>query len=146
MPIKSNPPSSRVKVLLTIATCALLAATGLAAALGARRHSTRAATSHSQLLPAAVGPAQIVRFTVYDAGIFPREARASAGLVALQLEDMSGGSAELVVANESLQPVGQVVRQPHRQRADTHILLVPGRYTVYDPNRPTNQVTLVVEP
>jgi hypothetical protein len=87
----------------------------------------------------------MVRFTVYDAGIFPREARASAGLVALHFEDMSGGSAGLVVVGESLQTVGQVVRRPQRWRDNARISLVPGRYTVYDASRPTHRATLIIE-
>ncbi len=103
-------------------------------------------TSQRELLPTAPGPAQIVRFTVYDAGIFPSEAHAGAGLVALHIEDMSRGSAGLVVASESLQTVAQVVRRAQRWRDHAHVLLVPGRYTVYDASRPVNRATLIIEP
>ena len=108
--------------------------------------SAPATTNPQELLPVERGPAQMVHFTVYDAGIFPREVRVSAGLVALHIEDMSGGSAGLVVANGSLQAVVQVVRRPQRWRDNARVSLVPGRYTVYDASRPMNRATLIVEP
>ncbi len=92
------------------------------------------------------GPAQMVHFTIYDAGIFPKEVRVSAGVVALHIEDMSAGSSGLVVANESLETVAQVVRRPERRRDNAPISLVSGRYTVYDASRPRNRATLIVEP
>jgi len=106
----------------------------------------RVNTNPQQLLPAPNGPAQMVHFTIYDAGIFPREERVSAGVVALHLEDMSGGSAGLVVASESLVTLAQVVRRPGRWRDNAQVSLVPGRYTVYDATRPMNRATLIVEP
>lgn len=102
--------------------------------------------NNPQVLPTVRGPAQMVHFTVYDAGIFPREVRVRAGAVALHIEDMSGGSAGLVVANEALQTVAQVVRRPQRWRDNARVSLVPGRYTVYDASRPMNRATLIVEP
>ena len=110
------------------------------------RNSLRAATSQQGLLTTARGPAQMVHFTVYDAGIFPWEEHVSAGVVALHLEDMSGGSAGLVVASESLVTLAQVVRRPGRWRDNAQVFLVPGRYTVYDASRPRNRATLIVEP
>lgn len=110
------------------------------------RNSLRAATSQQGLLTTARGPAQMVHFTIYDAGIFPREERVSAGVVALHLEDMSEGSAGLVVASKSLVTLAQVVRRPGRWRDNAQVFLVPGRYTVYDASRPRNRATLIVEP
>jgi hypothetical protein len=110
------------------------------------RNSLRAATSQQGLLTTARGPAEMVHFTIYDAGIFPREERVSPGVVALHLEDMSGGSAGLVVASESLVTLAQIVRRPGRWRDNAQVSLVPGRYTVYDASRPRNRATLIVEP
>ena len=110
------------------------------------RRSASATTNAQQLLPVARGPVQMVHFTVYDAGIFPRETRVSAGLVLLHIEDMSGSSAGLVVASESLQTVAQVVRRPQQWRDNVRVSLVPGRYTVYDASRPMNRASLTVEP
>ena len=102
--------------------------------------------TNSQQLITTTGPAQLVRFTVYDAGIFPKEVRVSAGSVVLRLEDMSGASAGLLVTGESLQTMGQVVRRPHHWRENARISLSPGRYTVFDPSRPANRARLIVEP
>lgn len=136
---------SRSPVLAVIVLGLLILAT-VGVKARAWRSFTPINTNPQQILPTALGPAQMVHFTVYDAGIFPREVRVSAGLVALHIEDMSGGSAGLVVANESLQAVAQVVRRPERWRDNARVSLVPGRYTVYDASRPANQATLIVEP
>lgn len=110
------------------------------------RNSWPAITKQEQLLPTIPGPAQIVRFTVYDAGIFPSEARAGAGLVDLHMEDMSGGSEGLVLISESREALMQIIRSPGRGRGRGRIALGPGRYAVYDPSRPMNQSTLIIEP
>jgi len=99
-----------------------------------------------QLLSGTRGPVQIVRFTLYDVGIFPREARASAGIVAIQMQDLSGDSAGLVVQSEASQILGQVVRAQGQWRAKTRLTLSPGRYQVYDASRPRNKATLIIEP
>jgi hypothetical protein len=110
------------------------------------RNSAPVPLQTQRLLPPERGPAQIVRFTIYDAGIFPKEERVSEGLVALHLEDMSGSSAGLVVASESLQTVAQVVRRQESWRDNARISLAAGRYTVYDASRPLNRAKLLVEP
>jgi len=102
-------------------------------------------TNPQQLLPVQPGPAEMIHFTVYDAGIFPKEVRVSAGSVVLRIEDMSGSSAGLVVVSESLQTVAQVVRRPQHWRDKARVSLGPGRYTVYDASQPTNRATLIVE-
>jgi len=91
------------------------------------------------------GLAQIVRFTVYDAGIFPKEAHASPGWVAIHIQDMSGASSGLVVLNESRQTLGQIVRDQRHWRANARMHLEPGRYLVLDASRPTIRATLIVE-
>ena len=98
-----------------------------------------------QLLVVTSGSVQIVRFTVYDAGIFPREARVSADRVAIQFEDLTGDSGGLFIRNERSEMVGQVVRSPNRWRGSTRVTLAPGRYQVYDSSRPANQATLIVQ-
>jgi hypothetical protein len=92
------------------------------------------------------GPVQVVRFTLYDAGIFPREARVSAGQVGINIEDVTGNSVGLVVQNESRQAVGQIVRRLRQWRGGGRIALGPGRYQVFDASRPRNRATLIVEP
>lgn len=110
------------------------------------RNIAPGATIPQQLLPIQSGPAQMVRFTVYDAGIFPKEAHAGVGLLTLYIEDRTGSSAGLMVLSESAQPVAQVIRRPQRWRDHAQISLVPGRYTVYDASHLLNRATLIVEP
>lgn len=98
--------------------------------------------------PTAVA-AQTVRFTVYDVGIFPRQAKARAGKVALAIEDLSGANAELVVAkmnNGAAATAGRVRRSPGAWRGRTVIQLLPGTYEVFDSDRPNNRAELVVTP
>jgi hypothetical protein len=92
------------------------------------------------------GPAQVVRFTVYSEGIFPREARVSPGVSVICIEDMSENSAGLVLQNELRLTLGQVVRGPGQWRGQSRITLVAGRYQVFDASRPAHRAALVVEP
>jgi hypothetical protein len=92
------------------------------------------------------GQADIVHFTLYDVGIFPHEERASPGLVAIYINDLSGGSQGLVVENESGQRVGRVDRMQGRDRGRSRVALGRGRYQVYDAGRPKYRATLIVEP
>ena len=74
------------------------------------------------------------------------EERASPGLVAIYINDLSGGSQGLVVENESGQRVGRVDRMQGRDRGRSRIALGRGRYQVYDVGRPKYRATLIVEP
>src|SRR5215510_15956896 len=49
----------------------------------------------------AHGPAQNIRFTLYDAGIFPQQQHAKPGNVSINLEDRTHQSAGLVVQREA---------------------------------------------
>jgi len=91
------------------------------------------------------GPVQMIRFTVYDAGIFPKEARASRGWVAIHLQDMSGVSSGLVVLNESRQTLGQIVLDQRHWRANGRLHLEPGHYRIFDATQPRNWASLIVE-
>lgn len=96
--------------------------------------------------PGLRGVAQVVRFTVYDSGIYPREARVNAGLVAIQVEDMAGDSLGVVIRAESRQVVGQIMRVPHRRRGNGRLRLQPGRYRIHELNNPASAALLIVEP
>lgn len=94
------------------------------------------------------GPAQTVRFTLYDVTIQPREARVQKGRVILFLEDMTGASTGLVIEREvggSRALAGRVERAD-RTRGKGELRLGPGTYRVYDSSRPESQATLIVEP
>jgi hypothetical protein len=96
-----------------------------------------------------IGRVQVVRFTLYDAGIYPSEANAQAGLVAISIEDLSGASSGLVVERREgdvITQLGRVDRLPNRLRARGDIVMTPGRYEVYDASHPTNRSLLIVEP
>ena len=99
--------------------------------------------------PGAPGPVEVVRFTLYDVGIYPHEAHVGKGLVAITIEDLSGGSSGLVV--ERQQPgqarvtLGSVQRGQH-WRARNDLRLDPGKYEVYMADRPDNRAVLIVEP
>lgn len=96
--------------------------------------------------PELRGQAQIAHFTLYDVGIFPREERANPGLVAIYINDLSGGAQGLVVERESGQRVGQVNRMQGRDRGRSRIALGRGRYQVYVASRPQYRAALIVEP
>jgi hypothetical protein len=84
-------------------------------------------------VPGKGGPIEVVRFSLYDVGIYPNEARVGKGMVAITVEDLSGGSTGLIVQQEkeqSLVTVGSVQRLDH-WRARNEMLLEPGRYEVY---------------
>ncbi len=93
-----------------------------------------------------LGQAQIVHFTLYDAGIFPKEAYVSPGLVAIYINDLSGGSQGLVVVSETNQNLGQITRAQGSWRGSGRIPLGRGRYQVYDASRPAHRATLIVQP
>ncbi len=92
------------------------------------------------------GAAEIVRFTVYDAGIRPSVSRTTRGLVEIHMEDRSEQSAGLVVQRESGPVLSQVLRSVNRWRGSLRMRLEPGRYRVFDATRPGNSATLIVQP
>ncbi|MEK6303427.1 MAG: hypothetical protein AABO41_22180 [Acidobacteriota bacterium] len=107
------------------------------------------AASVGQGLPGQRGPVQVVRFALYDVGIYPREAHAAKGLVALSFEDLSGGSSYLVIERETgaaPESVGRVQRAGPDARGRNDLRLEPGKYRAYVADRPDNQATLIVEP
>jgi hypothetical protein len=99
-------------------------------------------------------PVQVVRFTLYDVGIYPREAVVNKGLIAILIEDLSGGSQGLALVREkglaldreTGGAITQVRREGKHWRGRGEIKLPPGRYRVYDSSRPANRATLIVEP
>jgi hypothetical protein len=93
-------------------------------------------------------PEQVVRFSLYDVGILPREVHVSQGLVVVITEDY-WGSAGVVVERESesaSQLVGRVDREGPHWRSKSEMRLTPGRYRVYMQERSANRASLVVEP
>jgi len=91
-------------------------------------------------------PLQVVRFTLYDIGIYPREAVADKGVIAISIEDLSGGSEGLMLERETGGAIAHVRREGKHRRGRGEVKLTPGRYRVYDASRPSNSATLIVEP
>jgi hypothetical protein len=90
-----------------------------------------------------------VRFNLYDLGILPREVHVQKGLLAINIEDYSGGTTGLVVERETgnaPELVGRVERTGAHWRGRGEIRLAPGRYQVYMADRPANRALLVIEP
>lgn len=145
-------------ILGLIVSCSAAALVSRARNRPMRQPSERAATSKSapaslarigQGLPTQRGPVQVVRFALYDVGIYPREAHVGKGLVALSFEDLSGGSSDLVIERETgAAPVsvGRVGRAGNDARGRDDLRLEPGKYRVYAGDHPDNQATLIVEP
>ena len=134
--------------VLCVATATLVGVFALNESRSSASNNLTASKFASGAPPTAVA-AQTVRFTVYDVGILPRQAKARAGKVALAIEDLSGASAELVVAktnNGAAAAAGRVRRSPGAWRGRTVIHLEPGTYEVFDSNRPNNRAELVVTP
>jgi hypothetical protein len=93
------------------------------------------------------GPVQMVRFTLFEDGIYPREMRVRQGLVNLTIEDKTSGSSSLIVERDVVnQRIGQVRRSEDHKRGRETLRLTPGRYIVSDDSRPGNRATLLVEP
>jgi hypothetical protein len=93
----------------------------------------------------SVGPAQMVRFTVYDEGIRPTVAHASPGLVSIYLDDKSTHTPSLLIA-DAQHPIGAITRQIGKLRGHNTVTLTPGRYMIYEANRRSNAATLIVAP
>ncbi|MEK6300229.1 MAG: hypothetical protein AABO41_05865 [Acidobacteriota bacterium] len=94
-------------------------------------------------------PARVVKFSLFDAGIYPREVHVDKGLIAITIEDYSGGTTALVVERETgnaPEQVGSVGRAGGHWRGRSEIRLGPGRYQVRMADRPDNRALLVVEP
>jgi hypothetical protein len=91
---------------------------------------------------------QVVRFAVYDVGIYPYEAHASKGLIGVSFEDLSGGSSDVVVARETgatPETVSLIQHADHNPRGRNDLKLEPGRYRVYVADHPENRATLIVD-
>ena len=95
------------------------------------------------------GPIQNVRFTVYDAGIYPHQLRAKPGVVAIVLQDHTRRGPGLVIERETAGGnvrLAEISFPLHQSRTRTELGLGLGRYRVSDATNPANQAEIVVEP
>lgn len=92
---------------------------------------------------------QVVRFTLYDVGIHPQEARANPGHVTISIEDLTRSSSGIVVERVEVTghiPAGLLNKATDRLRLRGELLLPPGRYELADASRRDNRAVLIVEP
>ena len=96
----------------------------------------------------ARGPIQNLRFTVYAAGLYPRQLRARPGVVAIVLEDHTRKRPGVVIEREtgggSLR-VSDISFPPNQSRIRTELRLGVGRYQVIDATNPANRAELIVQ-
>ena len=96
----------------------------------------------------ARGPIQNLRFTVYDAGIYPRQLRAKPGVVAIVLEDHTRRRPGVVVERETgggSLIVSEISFPLNQSRTRTELRLGVGRYRVFDATNPANRAELIVQ-
>jgi len=114
-----------------------------------KANSITAAPTPQPALPRSLDPVQNIRFTIYDAGILPREIKVKQGLVSIVIDDRTrkseGLAVEREVGNGRLR-VGQVKLFQDFWRGRDQVRLVPGTYVVFDASKPTNQARLIVAP
>lgn len=99
--------------------------------------------------PSEAGPVQMVRFVLFERGIYPREVTVAKGLVNVALEDKTNSTAGLVieqVTGNERSRVGEIRRAPNHWRGRGMVKLSPGLYEVYDASRPANKALLTVQP
>jgi hypothetical protein len=107
-------------------------------------HSSPAKTATSNTR----GPIQNLRFTVYDAGIYPRQLRAMPGVVAIVLEDRTQRRPALIIERETVGgdlTVGRTSFLLPHARARAEFRFDVGRYRVLDTTNPANQAELIIE-
>jgi len=91
---------------------------------------------------------QIVRFTLYDAGIYPHEVRANPGPLTISLEDVTGSSSGVIVhriQDNARVLAGIASKAPNRLRSRTELNLPVGQYEVVDASRPDARALLIIE-
>ncbi|MEK6303566.1 MAG: hypothetical protein AABO41_22920, partial [Acidobacteriota bacterium] len=148
----------RIRIGLTlvlIAACSAFAFLSRAHNRPLSEPAARTAPHASQPAPSIVVQAKprelvtTVRFDLFDMGILPREVHVRPGLLAITIEDYSGGTSGVVVERETgnaPEQVGRVERAGGHWRGRREIRLGPGRYQVRMADRPANRALLVVEP
>lgn len=148
--------NKKLRVTITLALGLIVSC--LAVALVSRAHDPLALPSAAPVPGSQPGTQASVKdksglhvivFTLYDAGIEPAALHTTKGLVAISIEDHSGGTAGLVIERETgseRASIGQVNRNENQWRGRAELRLEPGRYHVFDSSRPANDAEIVVDP
>jgi len=153
-------PMPRAGLLALCLLLTFLSATSVRRAVAAFPDSPRegAAQNSVEATPAISAPpegiqsetnasVQVLRFALYDAGIYPREARVEQGVVVISLVDYTGGSEGLIIEREvngGREHAGLAKRSGKHWRGRQELKLKHGTYCVYDASRPENRATLIV--
>ena len=114
------------------------------------------------------GPVEVVRFSIYHAGIYPRQVHARAGHLAIMFEDLSGDGSSGLALQPSQPSSGAAVpllqhippltldggtplpalipRVPGSNRARGDFVFGVGQFQVFDASHPTSRAVLIVDP
>ena len=145
---KSFLSKNRISALSFCFFATLLAGSIMVPARLKVRHVGKEVNHASATTVASQRRVQIVRFTLYDAGIYPQEVHANPGRVAISLEDLTNSSSGVSVrriAENAREPVGVANKPPNGFRSRTEFNLSAGRYEIVDITRPDNRALLIVE-
>jgi hypothetical protein len=145
---------SLLLLLLAMSLGAWAFVSGRTMRLGERKETTNSTTvspmpSLEGAGPRALDPVQNVRFTLYNAGILPRELHLDKGLVSIAIEDRTRQSSGLVIQLEvgnSQVAIGRVQPFTNLWRGRAEFRLAAGTYAIFDASRPANRAKLVVAP
>ena len=129
----------------------ILIATLASAAMAGAILKVRPESSSVETLTAPAGErrVQVVRFTLYDTGIYPHEARANPGSVTISIEDLTGSSDGVLIQRvdtNGRMPVGAVNKAARLLRVRKELQLPRGTYEVVDSTRQENRALLIVAP
>ena len=146
--VSMSPTRAKTLLFVVIGTAVIAAVVSLTIARTIKLTPEPSRGAENQLsLPH--GPVQNVRFTLYDAGIFPQQQHARPGNVTIRIEDRTHRSAGLVVQTETggiAAVIGQVTPVLDHTRGSTQFSLGAGNYSVFDASQPNNRAELVIEP
>ena len=129
---------------ILIATLASVAIVGVLLKVG-----HKSSTAETLTVPAGERRVQVVRFTLYDTGIYPHEARANPGSVTIAIEDLTGSSDGLLIQRVDTSgriPVGVVTKAARLLRVRKELQLPRGTYELIDSTRQENRALLIVAP
>ena len=99
-------------------------------------------------VPASERRVQVLRFTLYDTGIYPTEARANPGSVTISIEDLTGSSDGLLIQRVDTPgrtSVGAVNKPNRLLRVRKELQLPRGTYELVDSTRQENRALLIVD-
>lgn len=99
-------------------------------------------------VPASERRVQVLRFTLYDTGIYPNEARANPGSVTISIEDLTGSSDGLLIQRVDTPgrtSVGAINKATRLLRVRKELQLPRGTYELIDSTRQENRAVLIVD-